>query len=123
MHKSLPAVVLAAAIPLLGGCVVAMGDVMSDREDDERANREAISRLDTGMTIEAVRSRLAGAPDFSESIESEDGDYRVLFYRTQRREADGMTTRDETTPLIFRNGELVGWGETAWMDLSGRPLN
>ena len=127
MHKTLPALALAIALPVLGGCVVAVGDVKSDGEADwqdmERNNREAISRLDNGMTIESVRSRMNGSPEFSESIESGGGSYRVLFYRTQRREADGMTTRDETTPLIFRDGELVAWGETAWMDLTGRPLN
>jgi hypothetical protein len=127
MHKTLPALALAMALPILGGCVVAVGDVKSDREADwqdlERNNREAISRLDSGMTIESVRGRLGASPEFSESIETDDGNYRVLFYRTQRREADGMTTRDETTPLIFRDGELVGWGETAWMDLTGRSLN
>lgn len=126
MQKTLPAIALALVIPALSGCVVAVGDVKSDREADwqemERENRESISQLEPGMAVENVRSRL-GTPEFSESIESDDGDYRVLFYRTQRREADGMTTRDETTPLIFRNGELVGWGETAWMDLTGRPLN
>ncbi|MEE4303166.1 MAG: DUF3192 domain-containing protein [Wenzhouxiangella sp.] len=125
MRKTLPAIALALAIPALSGCVVAVGDVKADREADwqemERSNREAISRLETGMTLETVRSRL-GTPEFSESMEFDDGDYRVLFYRTQRREGDGMTTRDETTPLIFRDGLLVEWGEAAWTDLTGRPL-
>ncbi|MEX2498222.1 MAG: DUF3192 domain-containing protein [Wenzhouxiangellaceae bacterium] len=26
---------------------------------------------------------------------------------------DGETTRDETTPLVFANDELIGWGEMA----------
>lgn len=125
MSKTLPALVLALAIPALSGCVVAVGDVKADRESDwqemERDNREAISRLESGMAIERVRSRL-GTPEFSESMEIDGGQYRVLFYRTQRREADGMTTRDETTPLIFRDGVLVEWGEAAWTELTGRPL-
>ncbi|NBB92652.1 MAG: DUF3192 domain-containing protein [Gammaproteobacteria bacterium] len=125
MHKTLPAVALALALPVLSGCVVAVGDVKADREADwqemERQNRDAISQLEPGMAIENVRSRLA-TPEFSESMEFDDGDYRVLFYRTQRREADGMTTRDETTPLIFRDGSLVEWGEAAWTELTGRPL-
>jgi len=25
----------------------------------------------------------------------------------------GRTTKDETTPLVFVDGELVGWGESA----------
>jgi len=32
-----------------------------------------------------------------------DDEYRVLYYRTQRLHADGDTTKDETTPLIFKN--------------------
>ncbi|HMA97817.1 MAG TPA: DUF3192 domain-containing protein [Wenzhouxiangella sp.] len=125
MKKILSAVVLALSIPALSGCVVAVGDVQSEqemtRQETERENREAISQLEPGMPIDYIRTRL-GTPDFSESLEREDGSYRVLFYRTQRREADGMTTRDETTPLIFRDGLLVEWGEAAWMNLSGQPL-
>ena len=126
MHKIIPAIALVLAVPALSGCVVAVGDVKTDREADwqemERENRNTISQLEPGMTIENVRTRL-GTPEFSESMEFDDGDYRVLFYRTQRREADGMTTRDETTPLIFRDGLLVEWGEAAWTDLTGRPLS
>jgi outer membrane protein assembly factor BamE (lipoprotein component of BamABCDE complex) len=125
MQKILPALALALAIPALNGCVFAVGDVQSDREDErqqlERENRSTISQLETGLSIETVRSRL-GTPDFSELLEADEGDYRVLFYRTQRREADGMTTRDETTPLIFFNGLLVEWGEAAWTGLTGQPL-
>ncbi|MEE4297171.1 MAG: DUF3192 domain-containing protein [Wenzhouxiangella sp.] len=125
MNKILPFIALALAIPVLSGCVVAVGDVKSDREagwqEMERDNRSAISQLEPGMAIENVRSRL-GTPEFSESMEFDGNAYRVLFYRTQRREADGMTTRDETTPLIFRDGLLVEWGEAAWTNLTGQPL-
>jgi len=27
---------------------------------------------------------------------------------------DGITTKDECTPLVFRNGNLVGWGDSAY---------
>jgi hypothetical protein len=37
----------------------------------------------------------------------------VLLYRTRLVREDGRTTRDETTPLVFVDGELVGWGESA----------
>lgn len=125
MQKILSAIILALAIPSLSGCVIAVGDVKSDRESDwqetERENRDAIAQLEPGMTIGTIRSRL-GTPEFSESLGFEDGDYQVLFYRTQRRESDGMTTRDETTPLIFRDGLLVEWGAAAWTNLSGQPL-
>lgn len=125
MQKFLSVILMALAIPTLSGCVVAVGDARTageaSRQEVERENRDIISQLQPGMAIENVRSRL-GTPEFSESLGLDDGDYQVLFYRTQRRKADGMTTRDETTPLIFRNGILVEWGEAAWNDLSGRPL-
>ncbi|MEE4295549.1 MAG: DUF3192 domain-containing protein [Wenzhouxiangella sp.] len=125
MLKTLLAAIGLFSIVTLTGCVVAVGDVKSDREanwaDIERENRLAISRLEPGISMQDVQTQL-GTPEFSELIESGNGDYRVLFYRTQRREADGMTSRDETTPLIFRDGRLVEWGEAAWTNLTGSPL-
>lgn len=112
----------AFAIVTLTGCVVAVGDVKSDREANwettERENRLAISRLEPGISIEDVQTQL-GTPEFSELIEAVNGNCRVLFYRAQRREADGITSQDETTPLIFRDGQLVEWGEAAWTNLTG----
>jgi len=52
--------------------------------------------------------------DFNELFEKQDGTYRVLYYRTQKTMGDGITTKDECTPLVFRNGELVGWGDSAY---------
>lgn len=121
-----PALGLFGAILLLSGCVVSVGNSDGERESDwaetERDNRAEISRLEPGTPIENVRSRL-GTPAFSESLERNEGQYRVFFYRTQRIEADGMTSRDETTPLVFRDGVLVEWGEAAWRRLSGQPLD
>jgi hypothetical protein len=36
---------------------------------------------------------------------------QVLYYRTRRVDDDGITTKNECTPLVFINNELVGWGE------------
>jgi hypothetical protein len=41
----------------------------------------------------------------------------VLFYRTHRRDGDGVTTKDECTPLVFKNGLLIGWGDAAYQAL------
>ncbi|QOC22646.1 DUF3192 domain-containing protein [Wenzhouxiangella sp. AB-CW3] len=118
--------VLGLVTVLLGGCVFSVGGSRgssgeSDWQQIERENRAAIARLSKGMYVDEVRSRM-GTPDFLESFSRADYDYQVLFYRTHRVKADGMTTRDETTPLIFADGLLVGWGEAAWVDLTGRPL-
>ena len=56
-----------------------------------------------------------GAPDFSEAFQHNDDNYRVLYYRTQHRHSDGDTTIDETTPLVFKNDHLIGWGEDILM--------
>lgn len=36
--------------------------------------------------------------------------YDVLYYSTDVKQADGVITDDELTPLLFENGKLVGWG-------------
>lgn len=111
----------------LSGCVVAIGndgDLSSDGrwQEKERENRAAVEQLQAGMTYGQVRDWMPNQADFSESFQADDINYQVLFYRTQRVKADGVVTRDETTPLIFADGFLIGWGEQVWFDITGRPL-
>lgn len=105
----------------LGGCVIAVDDDHMDRgwgaeRDDWRQrqerNREAIAELELGRHIDSVVDEL-GPADFNESFVRDGLTYRVLRYRTHRVHDDGRTTRDETEPLVFVDGELVGWGESA----------
>ena len=42
---------------------------------------------------------------------------QVLFYRTNHKHSDSGTTRDETTPLVFRNDQLAGWGTRVYESL------
>ncbi|MBY6204087.1 DUF3192 domain-containing protein [Halomonas denitrificans] len=118
--------VLLTAATILSGCVVAIGND-SDRRDDwarlERENREAISMLEIGMTRAEVESRMPHPPAMSEAFPIDGEAYTVLFYRTQRVEGDGRTTRDETTPVIFVDGILDAWGEAAYVRLTGSPLS
>jgi hypothetical protein len=111
-------------IATLGGCVVAIGPdeferSRSDWSELERDNRRAIDNLTLGTRLAEVRDAMPHTADFSEAFVSNGIDYRVLFYRTQRVEGDGATTRDETTPLVFADGELVGWGPSALRDATG----
>lgn len=79
----------------------------------QAGNREAIGRLDPGMSKASVQQAMPEAPSFVESFTREGGDrVDVLFYYTNRKWGDGNDTRDETTPLVFVNNELVGWGDT-----------
>ena len=53
----------------------------------------------------------------SEAFMDDGEEVRVLFYRTNHKHSDGETTRDETTPLVFRNDQLVGWGTRVYESL------
>ena len=57
---------------------------------------------------------MLGVADFNEVYNKGDENIQVLYYRTNRKHADGITTKDECTPLIFKNGALVSWGDTAY---------
>lgn len=117
-------IILAAALlsPLvLSGCVVSVGGdndgrYSSDWQEREYNNRKHISHLEKDMTYEAVVRKL-GVADFNELHEKNDGVYRILFYRTQRAMDDGVTTKEECTPLVFRDGVLIGWGDSAYQHI------
>jgi hypothetical protein len=47
-----------------------------------------------------------GVADFSQTYAHNEQTIRVLFYRTQRKHKDGLTTKDECSILIFVDGEL-----------------
>lgn len=116
MKKSLIACALCAPL-LLSGCVVSVGGDgdgyhYSDWEEREVNNRRHISKLDLNMQLEVVSSRM-GMADFDESFQRDGSLYRVLYYRTQRSHGDGITSKDECTPLVFKDNVLVGWGDSA----------
>ncbi|TDJ39811.1 MAG: DUF3192 domain-containing protein [Gammaproteobacteria bacterium] len=101
----------------LSGCVIAIGNDAFDGEEDEWQQRQSrnvnyIQHLDLGRHIASIEADLGNA-DFVESFQRDGDDFRVLYYRTQRVHDDGKTTMDETTPLVFIDRELVGWGHSA----------
>jgi hypothetical protein len=115
MKKGLLTIALSGL--LLSGCVISIDDGYSDDRHKswskiEKDNRQQISNLLPGTAISAVRRNM-GIPDFDELIVKDGKEHRVLFYRTQRIEGDGITSKDECTPILFVNGELIGFGETA----------
>ncbi|NVJ50388.1 MAG: DUF3192 domain-containing protein [Gammaproteobacteria bacterium] len=100
---------LAATVTLslmLSGCVIAIHD--GERESYS-ATQEAqslafsVSDLIIGSSINEVVDQLGGAVD-SEGFERNGKTYIVLYYvfNTSRNSA--------TTPLVFVDGKLVGWG-------------
>ncbi len=124
MEQNIKAWRSAAAITVitlaLGGCVVIDSDGTHFNTDswerEQRENREAIAALDIGMERSQALSGL-DAPAYSEAFTRDGDDYRILFFRTQRAHADGDTTKDETTPLVFKNDVLIGWGREAYNEL------
>ena len=107
------------ALPLLvslSGCVIAFGDFDDKSKigrNEENQMRSSIEALQLGAAYAEARSQL-GEPHFIEAFAAGGAEYKVLFYRTQRTKADGETTRDETTPVVFRDGKLLGYGQKVY---------
>ncbi|PCI59593.1 MAG: hypothetical protein COB35_10935 [Gammaproteobacteria bacterium] len=114
------------AIPLvtgLSGCVIAVGGNDKDGysysvgyEDREQENRANLNKLAPDMSYETVQN-LMGVADFNENYQKNGESVHVLFYRTQRTHKDGLTTKDECTPLVFKHDVLVSWGDSAYKQL------
>lgn len=84
-----------------------------DWQDREEYNKVQITKLSLGTTREEVLA-LLGSPDITEAKMDSDNSIQVMFYRTQHVRADGITTLDECTPLLFENDLLIAWGEGAY---------
>ena len=105
----------------LSACVVAVNDGWhtADWEEEQLQNRETIAGLSPGSNIAGVTAQIV-VPEFSEAYLSEGNRYTVYFYRTHHRRSDGDTTRNETTPLLFKNDILLGWGESLLAEFHSR---
>lgn len=86
-----------------------------DWEDREAFNKSHIAQLQIGAKREEVLA-LLGSPDISEAKKVGDKSIQVMFYRTQHKKSDGVTTQDECTPLLFKDNQLVAWGEKVYQD-------
>ncbi|MDV6315394.1 DUF3192 domain-containing protein [Idiomarina sp. HP20-50] len=84
-------------------------------QERETYNARQIGQLDLGMSKDSV-IRILGSPDITEAKVSPKGNMQVLFYRTHHMTSDGITTKDECTPLVFRNNELIAWGNDSYLD-------
>tara|TARA_R110002110_G_scaffold221762_2_gene435869 strand:- start:34 stop:402 length:369 start_codon:yes stop_codon:yes gene_type:complete len=100
----------------LSGCVVAIGNDAFEEdvkwEQNQKRNDRYISNISLGASMASIEAEL-GKPDYRDSFQRNGDVYQVLYYRTRHKHSDGETTRDETTPLVFIDGSLVGYGPTA----------
>jgi hypothetical protein len=116
MKKSIIALLIAAPLAMtLSGCVIKINDdgiehgMVGDGEERTYENRKKISKIQLGTSFMDIQEKL-GVSDFSETYAEGDNTVRVLYYRTQRKHKDGLTTKDECTFLQFINGQLVETG-------------
>ncbi len=119
MFKITRAILLTIAVISLHGCVIVAGDRDWDNDNwhkKQQLNREQISLLSLSMERQEVLEKM-GTPNFTDAILKNGQEYRVLYYRTQRTKSDGITSKDETTPLVFKNDKLIGWGSEALKNL------
>ena len=83
-------------------------------EDREAYNRQYISKLTLdNFSFEQALEEL-GSPDITEAKKVDNTKYQVMFYRTQHVKSDGITTQDECTALLFKDGQLTAIGNTAY---------
>lgn len=107
---------------VLSGCVIAVGDHDDEYNGNEdwkkiqQFNQSYINKLALGVDSASVRKSL-GAPAFVELFKKNGEEVEVLFYRTQHEHSDGETSKDECTPLVFKQGTLVGLGDKAYQNL------
>ncbi|MCC5824880.1 DUF3192 domain-containing protein [Alkalimonas sp.] len=80
----------------------------------EAFNAKYIQSLEQEPKVQQqqVIERLGG-PDITRAYRKDGVVYQLLYYRTHRAIADGITTEDECTPLLFIDRQLVAIGNEA----------
>ncbi len=56
-------------------------------------------------------------PYKTENLKVKNKDYQIVYYYTMVKHADNMITNDELTPVIFKDGQVVGKGENFLLKL------
>lgn len=84
-------------------------------QDREAFNKRYIAKLsiETPTNLNTVLEYL-GSPDLTFAKRDNEEVWQIIFYRTQHIKSDGITTMDECTGLLFKNGELILWGPSAF---------
>lgn len=118
MHKSTVIKILGCGLTLYLALVLGVLTLFPDKPEDmdwrdrEAYNKVQVGKLNIGATRDEVLA-LMGSPDITEAKQSSSGIIQIMFFRTQHVKADGLTTKDECTPLLFEDNKLVAMGESA----------
>ena len=118
MKSKLPVVVISIFIAYVAFVAVIMltyeptPDEM-DWEDRQAYNKAMMNEVTIGQHITDIKS-LFGKADFTEAKMSNEQSLQVLFYRTHHKTSDGETSKEECTPLLFKQGKLIAWGEDTY---------
>lgn len=79
-------------------------------EIEDTRNLHNLKKLQAGMSREDVYT-IMGMPDLYDMHETVDRDYlAVFYYYTHTKVDDGAASKNECTPVVIRDGKLVGWG-------------
>lgn len=123
---------------LLAGCVFSIGgdswdgpsaSALESRDqahDLRHDNRQRMRELQTGMSAEDVdRVMGSGSVWVNDAIGHVDNPFKtegwidtdgqpitVRFYYTSLRKRDNIIADDELTPVVFKSGQVVGWGDS-----------
>ncbi|MBQ4832871.1 DUF3192 domain-containing protein [Pseudoalteromonas sp. MMG010] len=114
--------IAALSTVFLNGCVIAVSDGEAEThwatgkhdswQEHHKFNREAIANLPLKYQYQDVLAQLK-TPDFTDLLLKDGNTYQVLYYATNSIHSDGKTSKDECTPLVFKNNELIGVGDIA----------
>ncbi|MGS0690320.1 DUF3192 domain-containing protein [Shewanella sp. 0m-8] len=127
MKSKLPVIVISIFVAYVAFVAVIMvsydpsPDEM-DWEDRQAYNKALMNEVIIGQTIEEIKT-LFGKADFTEAKISDEQSLQVLFYRTHHKTSDGETSKEECTPLLFKQGKLIAWGEDTYNQYLASPID
>lgn len=121
--------VLFSLLAALAGCSTLMVDPLEQLRNHNKQNLAKVAPGMTRMEVESVMGHEhagGGLPEVvfgrvqylraknpmrEETVRGADGaDYLVLYYYTDTKQLDDRITDDELTPVVFRDGKVVGVG-------------
>ena len=109
MKKTLFTALMMLAVLGFSGCQLPL--------QTAKNNLQNMKNIRVGMTKLQVQ-QIMGEPVSGETYCQPD----VWFYYTEVVWADGLTTQDECTPLVFKDGKLIGIGRIFYTEYRSRGV-